>query len=1031
MQYTSYVVSIFLVCTSITYANDSYSQSILEKKISVRVDNLSLDKTLQTIEEKARVQFIYSKEFVPIDKKVTLHCENEALSVVLEKLLKPLRIDGKLIDNQIVLKSKVERKQKKSIEVGAVFGKVTDESKQPLPGATVTVEGSTVGTVTDLQGDYFIPNAPVGDITLVVSYIGYDRQLKEVNIEDKAGIEVNFVMTSLTTELEGIIVQGNLEGQSRALNQQRNADNIKNIISADLISRFPDLNVSEALQRVSGVNIGRDNGEGAEVSIRGTPLNYTTIQINGEQIPGVGLEGDRSQSLTMFPADQLGSIEVTKSITPDMDGDAIGGTVNMRSPTAKKLTPSVKAELGSGYNNLSQGINGIGRLSYNQRFFPSDKVTEGRLGFLISGSYFQTDNGEDRTESQWERVTFEEDEPTEYEDWFLRRHDLRALETTRTRIGSGVTLDYKINNTSDIAFNFLYSSLEEDEIRQRTRFRPDDGEMESPTLSTDARMRKTYRDRVVLRDNFSYNLDGNFRAGLWDINAGGMYTTSLRDEDAISSEFEARGVDMALSDINTNFPKITSADPSVDLNDPNVFNRWRVYRPYTRTNSGSNLVGRLNLSHPYKLGEASGTIKGGYKYRFTESARDANWQIYSYEGDEENLFPRFADLNAVSGDFLNGQGGFGPGFNTGLVRDFFNANQGDFERDAQDELEQNSPNIYDASETTHASYLMTKLQFPKLMVLAGVRYENISVDYSAFELIEPEEGDLFAQPVEGGTDYDFLLPNLQLKYSFNPLTNVRFAYVRSFARPNFGDVVPSTEISIEGQNIQRGNPDILPPVANNLDILVERYLGNVGILSGGFFYKQIDNFQFNRLFIINNGDEFEGADQYIGFRAEQPENGEEAEVWGVELNALMNLDFLPGVLSGLGVYLNYTYTGSDAFTADRTGIRLPGQAEHTGNAAITYDWKGFSGRASLNYQSNFINELGTDEFGAGQSDIIRAGRYQLDINASQRIGERFRIYAEFINVTNDPQLEYFGSESRVFDVGYFSWWTRFGVSFTM
>ena len=1007
-------------------------QEILERKITIIEDSVSLKQALSRVENLAEVSFIYSENFIELNETVSITARNTAVKSVLQKLLSPYRIGAHLYKDQIILTKREEELEKKSIVFGAVAGKITDKiTGQPLPGASVFIQGTTFGDATDLNGEYFIVNAPEGEQVLVVTYIGYEVEEVPIVVKSQIILEVNVKMQAGASELSEVVITGNLEGQSRALNQQRTADNIKNIISADLIGRFPDLNVSEALQRIPGINIGRDNGEGSSVQIRGTPLNYTSIQVNGEQLPSNTLGGSRSPTLVAYPVDQLGSIEVTKSITPDMDGDAIGGVVNMLPPSARDLDPSMKVEAGSGYNNLSKGINGIGRASFGQRFFANDRVSSGRLGVLVSGSFFRTDNGEDRTESEWENLDYITEGGEERSELVLAEHDYRALTTQRTRAGAGVNLDYKFNAVSDLRFNFMYSILEEDELRSRTRFRMNNGNQESPVLSTNAQARKTFRERVVQRDNFNYNLQGNFLIRKLQLEAAGFYTTSERDEDAAQNDFRANGVDLEVRNPNTQFPEILSVDPVLRLEDATIYNDWDNYQIYNRVNRTDNLVARLNLTHPYKISSMNGILKGGYKYRLTNSERNRNSQVYEYQGNPEGLFPRFADYDAVSTDFLLGNADFGPGTDPDAVAAFFNANREDFARNPEEEEEIDGEVFYDAKETTHAAYLMTKLQIrEKWMILAGVRHERIKVEYEANEAVE-EGPNLIRRPVLGERNYNFWLPNLQVKYSLDPLNNIRAAITRSFARPDFGDLVPTSSVSIEGENVNRGNPDLLPPVAWNFDLMFERYLGNVGILSLSTFYKAIDDFQFDNIVQVPGITLFPDlvTDPNSIFTVQQPDNGEQADVWGVEVNVQTNLDFLPGILSGLGLYMNYTYTGSDAFTRERTGIRLPGQADHTGNAAVTFDFKGFSARASLNYQDDLVDALGSEQ--DGSTDIIRDSRYQLDLNASQQINDRFRIYTEFINVTNRPQLEYFGSFDRIRDVGYFSWWCRFGLSYTL
>ncbi len=191
----------------------------------------------------------------------------------------------------------------------AIRGRVIDGTTHgPLPGASVSIMGEIAGTATDDDGAFTLRVGQRGAQVVVINFMGFEPKRINVDIGNQDVDLGTIELGADVTTLDVVQVRGSLEGQQRALNQQRMADNIKNIISADLIGRFPDLNVAEAMQRVPGVNIQRDKGEGSTVSIRGTPQHFTTIQINGEQIPSVQQSGARNEALDLIPADQLGSV---------------------------------------------------------------------------------------------------------------------------------------------------------------------------------------------------------------------------------------------------------------------------------------------------------------------------------------------------------------------------------------------------------------------------------------------------------------------------------------------------------------------------------------------------------------------------------------------------------------------------------------------------------------------------------------------------------------------------------------------------
>jgi hypothetical protein len=265
------------------------------------------------------------------------------------------------------------------------------QNKAKLGGASIKIRGANNGTIADLNGAFTLYSLP-GQIQLEISYLGYRDTLLQLNLEPGSIRTLQIHLTSSTPELNSVVISGYLQGQAKALNQQKNADNIRNIISSDQIGRFPDPNAAEALQRVPGVNIERDQGEGRYVLVRGLAPQFTNININGEQIPSP--EADvRFVALDAIPSDQLASIEVSKTLSPDMDGDAVGGSVNLITRMAQSKTPHISGSLAGGYNALMQKPNWQGQLQFDQRFGKKEK-----LGLLLNSNYYLNQLGSDNWE---------------------------------------------------------------------------------------------------------------------------------------------------------------------------------------------------------------------------------------------------------------------------------------------------------------------------------------------------------------------------------------------------------------------------------------------------------------------------------------------------------------------------------------------------------------------------------------------------------------------------------------------------------
>jgi len=224
-----------------------------------------------------------------------------------------------------------------------ISGKIIDAiTREPLPAATIRIRNTQVGTTSDQQGNFVLNNIPEDQTELEIAYISYETLYMHLDFRDQSHNNLVIQLKPSVKELEAVKITGNAEGQVKAILDQKLAANIKNIVSSEQIEQFPDLNAAEVLQRIPGITLKRDQGEGRFVQLRGTPPEYTSFNINGEQIPSP--EGNvRYVGLDIISADQIEFVEVTKVLTPDMDADAIGGSVNIITKTAKSEIPEIKA----------------------------------------------------------------------------------------------------------------------------------------------------------------------------------------------------------------------------------------------------------------------------------------------------------------------------------------------------------------------------------------------------------------------------------------------------------------------------------------------------------------------------------------------------------------------------------------------------------------------------------------------------------------------------------------------------------------
>ncbi|WP_157255392.1 TonB-dependent receptor [Pedobacter sp. Leaf216] len=327
-----------------------------------------------------------------------------------------------------------------------ITGRIVDENKLGLPGASVKIAELSKTTISDQNGNYNLLGLPEGTYTLSISYIGYNtisKVLKTVkNIDQKIDV---VLYLSKENGLETVVVSGNRASALKALNQQKNSDRIVNVISSDQIGRFPDPNIGDALKRIPGVHVQLDQGEASLVSIRGTDPSKSTISINGSNIAGTG--ENRAVGISAIPADMVQSVEVTKAITPDMDGDAIGGVVNLitrKAPYGRLL--SVTA--GGGYSNIVQKEGYNGNIVFGDRFLKDKK-----LGIMASVSYYKQFLGSDDHQTTWEDVKW-----VDKQTYFMPRF-LNMVQNNLERIRQSYTIgvDYKFNAKNTITLTGIYN----------------------------------------------------------------------------------------------------------------------------------------------------------------------------------------------------------------------------------------------------------------------------------------------------------------------------------------------------------------------------------------------------------------------------------------------------------------------------------------------------------------------------------------------------------------------------------------------
>lgn len=899
---------------------------------------------------------------------------------------------------------------------GTIIGSIVDASNGlNVTGAVVRLEPITREALTDRTGRFQLPNVPAGTYRLTVRYLGYSPVSEQVSVIDGGRSTVALRIMPATTQLGAVVITDNRVGQAAALAQQQNAPNVTNVVAADQIGRFPDANIGDALKRVPGFTVGLDQGEARFGSIRGTEPRFNSVLVNGERVPSA--EGDvRQVQLDLIPADMVQALEVNKTLTPEMDADAIGGAVNVvtrAAPSGFRLSTT----LGTGHNVIRIKPVYIGSLVVGNRFL-SD-----RLGVIASASYLDQQFGSDNKEGSWNYTTAGGVTP------YIEEFDIRRYDVQRTRRSISTSLDYRLSPTNTLMYRVLYNSRDDWENRFRARYvltAPDGAGQQTAEIRRQTKGGgpgdRVRNARLEDQRTQSHQLSGshlirNFASFDW---SGSLARASETRPDERYIEWRRTNVLLNADYSDEQNPQYTPVNPANVAPSAFSFRRIEVLDGYT---SEEDRNGRLDLTLPFRGGNS--TVKLGLRYRGKEKDRNNShdraipttaFSNMAAFGAQDFTMPRNFAGPYEYGTFTT------PEFLAGLdVRDpaLFTF---------QDQPSEYAAGNYDATENITGSYAQLTQQItPSISAIVGVRLESTDIDYRGFQYDIDTDA---VTPTLGGSSYADLLPSVNLRWDLDARTVVRAAWTNTLARPNYFDLVPYREISLDDNELSTGNPNLKATTSMNLDLMAERYFESVGLVSVGVFYKDISNFIFNFT-------EFTAVDPVTGNTFSQitrPENGAAASLTGFEVAFQRQLDMLPGALRWTSVYLNYTNNTSsvEGLTIsgrDISGLPLLGTAEHSGNFSVSWDPPKASIRLAVNYQSE---SLDAGEGGYNEEaffDRWADRRVDVDMNANWVVAPNARWFVEANNLTNRPLRFYQGVRGRLMQDEFYGYRLQTGIKF--
>ncbi len=893
---------------------------------------------------------------------------------------------------------------------GSLAGKVLDGKSVPLAGALITLNGTSLEASTDREGDFYFGSVPPGNYTVHISYLGLPPKDQGVTVSAGQRATLNLTLGSDVVRMQAFTVEGSRSGQAKALNLQRASENLKELIAADAIGRFPDHNASESLQRMGSIALERDQGDGRFVSIRGLYGDLNSTQLNGVNIPS-SENGTRRVNFDAIPTETLDGIELTKAVTPDMDADAIGGSINLKTKTAFSQEGRIFHLSGEGvYNDFSEKWGHKLGLSYGQRF-AGDK-----WGFVVSGS-----------DSVKHHAALDSEAST---PWVLKggvmvpdgNLDLREYRVRRVRQGVSGSLDFHPTKDDVFFLRGTYNHFSDTENRFRELFR----NTAATTTVIDAThgtvagrpIQIDVKDRTEDQNFYSVSAGGEHARGPLRVDYTAAYSQAeLPDPFRSEYVFQSPNTSWAYDLTNGYVPKLSGAYTTAITPNSFTLNSHRVRKALQQDKE---LTLFANVRGDTKFGELPGYWKIGAKYRDRQKTSDTEDTRYNANA-AVNLgalsLARTSDFRAASSSpFIS--------INPVAFDGYFRATPAAFVRNPITSAFGSRSVDYTTNEDVAAGYAMASVTSGNLTVLGGLRVERTKFNTRGFAVTAPNTAAQVFTPTSLSNSYTNWLPGVHGRYKLGKQAQLRASFNQSLARPNYGDSAGTDNIDNAALLETRGNPKLKPYEADNFDLSIEFYPKALGVWSAGVFAKDIKNFIFSQTLA--------GAGQG-GLDLRTPLNGTKATLRGLELTWQQNLTMLPSPFDGLGVYSNYTVTDSKAnYGAARPGESLPfsRQSKSMGNLAFSYEKYGVFVRVSLNYRSPFIEEGGIGSNKA--TDLWVDDHTQIDISTNYRLTKRLTIYAELLNVNEEPYIMHWTENGNLLrKAEYYKFGANLGIKFKL
>lgn len=941
-------------------------------------------------------------------------------------------------------------------QTGVVTGRVTNEATgDVLNNVSVIVDGTSTRVATDLDGTYRL-SLPAGTQQILVSYPGLDAQRVAVNVVAGQTTTRDIALTSSLYKLESVVVKGLREGQAAAIQEERLAANVRTVAAIDAFGN-PGASVGEMLARLPGVSVDGGGGEVGAVYIRGMTQDFSSLLIDGNQIAVSGGTAISNGNVYFgqVSTGTLSSVEIIKSPTPDMDGNAIAGYMNLRTKRAYERTGRlVTLTAGTAWTESYED----GSVPYKDHpevdlinFSYSDvfNVFGGRKNLGIVATFMRNIGNGLITEVGPRQAAAAQTAyfvpPATPNEPLLRAYGAGqwgSIGHQSPSLNLGLNTDYKVSENTTVYVKTTYNRVKRRSGSSPSYFR---WKLFNTAAAANFVAGSTY-DFVQARNGtvdlesvlyvresestaLSSGIEQKLFSGTGKLNVDFNYSKNRTMYPQLNQMFaRATGVSWTLDRRGReDWDPIITQTGGPDWTNPNSYTVRPDAQLISYSAPAQRWGGRADLQKDF-FTDVPFTLKAGIKQaRFRQTAnRDLNY--YTYQGPA--TIPGAGGITPFVGYTMSMSGGkYGPFpflqlAETGLPNDLW-ANRANWRQSAGDvwnTIVNSMLNDAAFDETINAGYVQgsTKL-FRQLRLLAGVRFEETKLEGSNYvRYIDTNNTNLTTATVEANTaralanfrgwttrsnKYDNVFPGAHLVYEAPSDIQVRASYSTSITRPTPTLLLPNVSPNDNNDTVSAGNPALKPYTSDNFDVSFAKYFSGVGQVSAGVFQKNIkDYFRAFQSTIPTGPDNGFGGD-YGGWTLTQNRNVGSARIRGVELSHQQQYTFLPGFWRGFGSFVNYTYleTKGDNGTGIQSKNRMLGFTPHTLNAGLNFRGGGFDLRLMANYRGEFWRSSTSGVAVAPATmlyDVFQHSRTLWDFKAQYTINRTFSLYLDVYNLTN-------------------------------